>query len=247
MAGENNIADLATHPGTKLSDLGPDSAWQRGPLFLSLRRDFWPVSRSFVKVDLPDQELRTMKSNAGGWSNVFAAVIIYCWASKTSNAKAELQVESSKELGSVAWDSVIRVSEYSNSFKKVLNILARVTRGWKLGKTKDVVSKDPIASELQLAERLMLLSAMPASYTALNEDKLESLMPKKDGLLLVTTGRIGEASLSRLLGVACLPILMPNTRAAYLYMMRAHCGDSNLVHKSAVETLARSRSAVWIL
>ena len=32
---ELNIADLATHPGVRLSDLGPDSVWQTGPQFLS--------------------------------------------------------------------------------------------------------------------------------------------------------------------------------------------------------------------
>ena len=71
-------------------------------------------------------------------------------------------------------------------------------------------------------------------------------MPEKDGMVIVTTGRIGE-SLSRLLGVECLPILMNSSRAAFLYMMRAHCGDDDLVHKSAVESLARSRASVWIV
>ena len=72
-------------------------------------------------------------------------------------------------------------------------------------------------------------------------------MPVKEGLIIVTTGRIGEQSLSRLIGVSSLPILMPNTRAAYLYMRRAHCGEADSVHKSPVETLARSRSSVWIV
>ena len=40
---------------------------------------------------------------------------------------------------------------------------------------------------------------------------------------------------------------MPNTRAAALYMIRAHCGEANLVHKGPVETLARSREWVWIV
>ena len=88
---------------------------------------------------------------------------------------------------------------------------------------------------------------MPASYTAYDDGKLDSLLPKRDGFQLVTTGRFGEDSMSRLLGVACLPILMPNTRAAYLYMMRAHCGSSDMVHNSAVVTLARSRASVWIV
>ena len=39
---------------------------------------------------------------------------------------------------------------------------------------------------------------------------------------------------------------MPDSRSAFLYMYRAHCGDSNMAHKNAVETLARSRTDVWI-
>ena len=112
------------------------------------------------------------------------------------------------------WDAVMRVLHYSNNIRKVKSILARVIRCWKLEKTREVADIDPVATELQEAERMLLVSAMPETYTALREGKLDSLLPKKKGLIVATTGRIGEKSLSRLLGVDCLPILMPNTRAA---------------------------------
>ena len=64
---------------------------------------------------------------------------------------------------------------------------------------------------------------------------------------MVTTGRLGEKSLTSLLGKPALPVLMPSSRAAYLYMVREHCGDGDMVHKSAVETLARTRAHVWII
>ena len=105
----------------------------------------------------------------------------------------------------------------------------------------------PKPSELETAERLVLLSAMPDTYTAYNEGELDSLIPKKEGSIIVTLGRLGERSLTALLGKAALPVLMPSTRSAYLYMVREHCGDSDMVHKSAVETLARTRSFVWIV
>ena len=235
--GSLNVADIATHPGTKLSDLGEGSLWQTGPSFLCLRRELWPVTRDFVKVELPEDEIRSVKSS------VYAAlrVKVHCCAGKVT-----LFVQPN------VWDAVMRVLHYSNNIRKVKSILARVIRCWKLGKTKEVADIDPVATELQEAERLLLVSAMPETYTALSEGKLDSLLPKKKGLIVVTTGRIGEKSLSRLLGVDCLPILMPNTRAAYLLMYRAHCGVSgwnwsNLVHKSPVETLARSRSCAWIV
>ena len=217
-----NIADLATHPGVKLSELGPGTQWQTGPKFLSHRRELWPITRSFVKVDIPVNELTTKKAN------LFAS-------SKVSTNVESMLVAVNKAL------------MYSNSLKKVMNLLARVSRAWKLGKSKEIVSQDPVAAELLEVERLVLFSAMADTYAALDKGKLDSLMPQMDGLIVVTTGRIGEKSLSRLLGIAALPILMSSTRAAYLYMMRAHCGESNMVHKSPVETLARSRSSVWIV
>ena len=140
---------------------------------------------------------------------------------------------------------------YSNSFEKVQRILARLIKGWSLKALSAPITiealGEPTASELDQAERLMLLSAMPLTAIAFYEKKLDSLCPKKDGQLIVTTGRLGEKSLSRLLGVCSLPILMPTSRAAYLYMVRAHEGEHGTEHKSIVETLARSRQCVWIV
>ena len=81
--------------------------------------------------------------------------------------------------------------------------------------TKESIG-EPNATELEMAERLILLTAMPLTAQAYYENKLDSLCPKKDGQIIVTTGRVGEKSLSRLLGVSALPILMPSSRAALL-------------------------------
>ena len=75
----------------------------------------------------------------------------------------------------------------------------------------------------------------------------------RSGRLIVTTGRLGERSLSRLLGVTSLPILVPKSRVAYLYMVMSHereCGLSDTSvehHRAAVGTLARRRSYVWMI
>ena len=55
--------------------------------------------------------------------------------------------------------------------------------------------------------------------------------------------------MSSLLGKSALFVLMSTIRirAVHLYMTRAHCGEGDLVHRSAVETLARSRADVWIV
>ena len=63
--------------------------------------------------------------------------------------------------------------------------------------------------------------------------KLASLLPSKERRLIVTKGRLGEKSLERILGVTALPILMPESRVAYLYMVYAHSGEFGLVHRSS--------------
>ena len=50
-----------------------------------------------------------------------------------------------------------------------------------------------------------------------------------------------------ILGVSELPILMPSSRVAELFMWRSHCGHSGLFHRSVSETLSKSRSSVWIV
>ena len=89
---------------------------------------------------------------------------------------------------------------------------------------------------------------MSATRKAYDDGKLGSLLPVKKGLLIVTCGRLGESNMSRILGVSNLPILMPESRVSYLFMLMAHeseCGLSNTAvehHRDAVGTLARSRS-----
>ena len=109
---EFNAADIATHSGAKLCDLGPTSAWQKGPSFLSLRRDSWPIGCDIVRTDLPDTELRTK------CMNVFAALRLVCCSSKV------------KDLMLIpVWSSIVFTLNYSNSLQKVMNILVRITRG----------------------------------------------------------------------------------------------------------------------
>ena len=83
--------------------------------------------------------------------------------------------------------------------------------------------------------------------TAFEEGKLASLLPLRKGKLIVTRGRLGERSLNPIFGVSSLPILMPSSRVASLYMWRAHVGFTGLLHRSVAQTLAKSRSWVWIV
>ena len=105
----------------RVSDLGQDSFWQQGPSFLSLRRDLWPVSREFVKVDLPEEEVRSRK-----------AVVI-------AMMRSTVVKEKGNEMPDL-WKAVQRIMNYSNDMVKVKRIMARVIRCWKLSKSKDSLS-----------------------------------------------------------------------------------------------------------
>ena len=97
------------------------------------------------------------------------------------------------------------------------------------------------------AEGIIYASAMFETNEAYHDGKLSSLLPTRQGSLIVTTGRLGEKGLSRILGVSALPILMPSRRAAALVMWRAHNGYSGVLHRSVAQTLAMSRNSAWIV
>ena len=235
-----NPSDLSTKATARVSELGPESFHQTGPDFLSLPRDSWPVYSNFDPVDIPADELMLRDRL------VFSAAARFNFCHS--------QVHQSNH-----WRVVEELVQYSNNIQKVIRIIARYLRGLEAGLRKNnvmtidnpasytLVAADPKKLELQTAERLLLLHGMVHTQEALAAGKLTSLLPSRDGKLIVTRGRLGEQSLERLLGVSCLPILMPESRVAYLYMVAAHCGEFGLVHRSLVSTLARSRRKVWIV
>ena len=238
-----NPADLLTRGTARLEDIGTDSFHQKGPNFLSSPRDRWPVTREFVPVEIPFDEIRHKPVN------IFAAV----------KAKVE-KVE-------IIADVVENLTHYSNSMKKVQRILARVIRGWSYQEGDTEVGKkiitnpkaltkiavEPSVDEMSKAKKFLLVHGMVATSQAFDEGRLASLLPVRQGRLIVTCGRLGERNMTRLLGVSSLPILMPSCRVAYLYMVMAHEGESGLSntavehHRDAVGTLARSRSYVWVV
>jgi hypothetical protein len=243
-----NPSDLLTRGDINLRDLGPSSFHQKGPEFLSSPRISWPVTRDFVRTEIPDKEIRHRDLNF----IVAAARANFCLADPSLEC-------------SNPFKTVQRVAEYSNSLRKVHRILVRITRGWKgweaygidLGITNPRalthIFTEPSKDEINQVVELLLVHAMADTVEAYNAGKLASLLPVRSGKLIVTTGRLGERSLSRLLGVSNLPILMPHSRIAYLYMVMSHereCGLSDTSvehHRAAVGTLARSRSYVWII
>ena len=240
-----NPADLCTRGTVSLKDIGPGSFHQKGPNFLSFPRESWPVTRDFVPEEVPGEEMRTKK--------VDLVAALKAMPGVTAPVMAE---------------KVEAMANYSHCLTKVHRIIARVCRGWskKFSKKNPIsdmkitssralslIASEPTGDEIERAKLLLLVHAMPATVQALDEGKLSSLLPARKGKLIVTTGRLGEKNMSRLLGVEYLPILMPHTRTAYLYMNMAHRSESGLSntavehHRAAVGTLARSRTYVWVV
>ena len=136
-----------------------------------------------------------------------------------------------------------RVLSYSWDMEKVLRIIARVLRI----RSKGVVEGDISKEEMQHAEKLMLVHAMWETRAALDRGDLVRLVPQLQEGVVVTTGRVGEEALQEVLGKAALPILMPSSKAAKLYMRRAHMGEGGLDHRAGSGTLAQSRVNAWIV
>ena len=148
-----NPADLLTRGTAKLRDIGTNSFHQKGPKFLSFPRAAWPVTREFVREEVPDEMI--------------------CKGNKFAAAKFV-----SKEL-QIIHDAVDKVLDYSDSLNKVIRILARVLRGWKnyvpdsennLEITNPsaltLIANEPTVDELAKARKLLLIHAMSAPRKA---------------------------------------------------------------------------------
>ena len=231
--GKLNVADLGTRSGVKVEQLGSDTVWQKGPSFLSLRRELWPVTRPTQKYDVPDEEIR-------GEPQVYLSAALKVKLSRVVQSDPGLCYVIRDDLVSQVsplLENIMAVMNYSNCLDTVKRILARLFQTWQGG--KELGKMAPVKETLEKAEQMILVSAMPRTVEALRKGKLFSLLPCKVGNLLVTRGRVGEEPLSDLLGVSYLPILTPDTRAAFMYMYQSHVGKTGLVHKSVAETLAR--------
>ena len=241
-----NPSDLSTRADCKLADLGPGSFHQVGPDFLSFPRGKWAVSRDFDKRILPEDELKSQESK------VYQAA-----------------VHKIKVLDLPASQAVEKISKSRNSLLKVIRILARYnklivyksnqseTEEIESDTNKQLKNKYPNSykavsslltpEDLNAAENLLLEHAMILTDIALEKGQLDSLLPVRDGVLIVTQGRLGESKMSELFGSSSLPILMPHSHTAYLYMLEAHTGEHGLVHRGVASTLARSRQKVWVI
>ena len=228
--GKLNPADLATRQDGRLADIGPGSGWQC-PSFLKQPRSMWSLTREFVRANPPSEEIRSKPC------------AILC-SMNTSSDVAKI------------WKLVDQICCYSNDWSKVLRIMVRVLRGWKLNIShsthisetqKQMISEPLTGDEIDRAEKVIMLHAMKDTWQDYMDNKLTSLLPFTENHIIYTKGRVGEAALQRILGIDKLPIISFKSRVAWLLMYRAHTEDTNLDHRGVTATLVKSRTRAWII
>ena len=250
---DKNPADLATRATARAADLALDSEWMIGPAFLKDPRESWPATVPGTEESCDAELAGELRSN------------------KLVSLAGLVVKDTTISVG--IWETVVctRALRYSNKLEVCLNILARVMRRLKVVQAEDdqegncglckkmvpgvhyhqdmhrLMSQAVTHEERMEAERRMLLVAMLTTRMVERQGKLASLLPKEENGLLVTTGRIGERSMVQILGRSSLPILMPESEAARLYMWQAHRGAQDVSHRSVQGTVARSREQAWVV
>ena len=273
--GKQNPADLATRTDGKLKDIGMGSVWQ-SPGFLSEERKNWPISRDFLKNELPLDEMNRkslvsflkveinpvenrVKENieeickySDDLDKVLRIIALQMRASDVNTNFSIMEEEKWLDLAEKYQKSKIKISKNTSEKVKSINKSAKESFS-KLPKKEavcDFIEKFEVPleqSEINKAERLLLLFAMEHTRKDLEANMLTSLLPFEDKRgIIYTRGKVGEKALQRILGVDKLPILSPKSRLARLIMIRAHEEGTHLDHRGVASTLAKSRTRAWI-
>ena len=215
--GQLNPADLGTRGHATPDEVGPGSVWQEGPKFLvDTEREEWPLSRDFGKGSIPQSELRSKH--------------------EVNHVNIQPVMMSSSLV-----EKIEKIMKNCNSWSKSQATLARVVKAVFMGRQAILQHHSP--ADLVSAGQLLFAASMPATYEALKDKKLSTLMVKMKRGVLVTTGRFTERSLAKLLGKEDLPVLMPTTTLAKLILMFCHEEDHR---RNPRDTLARARNHAWI-
>ena len=76
----DNAADRPTRLDSEPKDIGLGSDWQKGPHYLSLDREHWPIERNFAdrksSVKIPKEEI---VKNIGGFQMLVVTSIFTIW------------------------------------------------------------------------------------------------------------------------------------------------------------------------
>ena len=217
--GTLNPADIPTRANSTPEDVRQGSTWQEGPVFLSLPREEWPMSRDFLDY-IPEGELRSPKA-------LFNLMACGEWQSG---------------LGLKLEKIVTEVMLRSNCYSKTVNVTARLIKCLFSGNS-DLIKEPLTVRDIQVARLVQFVASMGPTVSAWNAGKLDSLRPYMSRGIVYLSGRC-DLTILKLLGVESLPILARDTRLAKLIMWESHCEDHRA---SATDVLARSRQRAWIV
>ena len=198
--GKLNPVDLCTRPLAKPDDLGPKSTWQKGPDFLSLERELWPLTHVTQGEGLPPEELKSLKTSPETLLNYVATVMSLSRASDASRLKE--------------W--VCDVCTRTLNLELVYGVVARCLKARGRDDWTEVLREHPSVQDLQAAKMLVFHAYSDEPRALLEKGELKSLNAWKSRGLVYVRGRFSPASMSRLVGTDALPLVAGSSRLAYL-------------------------------
>ena len=212
-----NLADMGTRDNVVPEDISPGSSYQCGQPWMNSAAAEWPSTQSPGK--LPEEELSA--------------------AARINIAVGSNQVE------------FFSLGKY-HTINKAVGVLARVVHACNKFKSKRDISafegiEDPDVKEK--VENFLLHKHQLKTRLAFERGRLDTLRPLKHQVqafaeveLIITAGRLGDKMVVGF-DKAALPVLMPDSDLARLYMQGAHEVD----HGGVDRALQRSRNQVWIV
>ena len=217
--GHLNPSDLGTRGDVGVSQLGAGSTWQKGPSFLLTPRPEWPVN-PLVLGNVPQEELR------GSYRPLDAT---RCFATAVTPAPNRLLI-------ALAKNSLLMAT----SWVRAQGALARTLQALFTGQDFSV---HPTTSQRQAAKELQILASSESARGALERGKLLSLGAVVRRGVVMVDGRVRKEVLAMLLGIDCLPVILPQERLAQLVLEDAHAEDHN---RDPQSIMARARRSLWI-
>ena len=238
---EYNAADKATRLNTVPADLCIGSDWLCGPAYLKLPAEQWPMNRKFAdrksKFKVPVEEVkrkfRSKVDTAGEVLNMGGATHAMVGAVTAGGPGCdENYVLDHFDHG---WKT--------NNWEKLVKVTSSLFYWLAKERSDGVKSVELVARDM--AVTFWLRVAMPATNKAAMEGKLKHITPfqhEKYPDMLVVVGR-AVSGFQQYFQKDYLPILMSNTRTAFLIMLWAHSVD----HSGVDVTFQTSLQVAWIV
>ncbi|XP_058477623.1 uncharacterized protein LOC131448851 [Solea solea] len=243
--GPQNIADIITR-GASHQDLDEDSEWQKGPKFLSLPVEEWPITSAKELAATARENITKLQKKA------YAAALTRAQAKKQQvehKLKQEAQTEQRRLPAGSAIQTLVDVRRYS-TLSRLVKTVAWIWRAAKqFGKGSQAVESPkweaiPSTGVISVRERedalrdIFLAAQENTTFPGTTLDRLVVHKDKDTGLL-VCGGRVQsfkEAQVS-------IPLLPYDAWVSKLIAREAH----NEGHEGVAGTLLKMRRKAWVI